>query len=577
MNTSPKFSIVLITKNEGNTLERCMESLKEFRVRGGDIVICDTGSTDKTVEIGRSYGCNVVEVGERFITTIDEDLAKKLNERFVIDNEEPIVKAGNRLFDFASARNYATSLAKNDMVCSLDADEAYSSLDIDKLNNLIDEGYQQFEYQFVFAFDQFNKPAVQFIQSKFFDRRVVQWTGCVHEVLDGNAKRLLLTEDVIKLEHRQEQGKEHRGNYLVGLALDCYQHPDKDRQSHYFAREMMWCGRPKSAIKEFKRHIDMNRWQTERAQSMIYIGDCYGMLNNPDKQIEAYSIAFGMDSNRREALMKTAYFYRHNVNHRAVIAYATAALTIPLSDYYANDIAMYEHAPHELLYHAYGWTGDIESARKHILKALEYQPNNKKYLEDTKYYFDKPLYKISFIIPTLGRPEGLQRCLDSIKKLNYPQSLIETIVLDGEGTVPNKVAQGLKQSTGDYIVFGSNDVEFTPDSLTIALQSGKALTAFNTGIISQDKGNICEHFIIKRDFIDKIGGEIFDTDFYHVGCDNLLWAKASKLNEAVRCDGAIVHHYHFSNLRAGYDDVYKKGWSHVDEDRELLKVKLANL
>jgi hypothetical protein len=57
----------------------------------------------------------------------------------------------------------------------------------------------------------------------------------VHEVLGSNqpVKILLLDESVIRLEHFQEQGKDHRGNYLVGLALDCLENPDKDRQSHY--------------------------------------------------------------------------------------------------------------------------------------------------------------------------------------------------------------------------------------------------------------------------------------------------------------------------------------------------------
>ena len=129
---------------------------------------------------------------------------------------------------------------------------------------------------------------------------------------------------------------------------------------------------------------------------------------------------------------------------------------------------------------------------------------------------------------------------------------------------------------GEYIVYGSNDVEFYPDSLYLALQSGKALTAFNTGLLTPDDGNICEHFVIKKDFVKQIGGEIFDTDFYHVGCDNLLWAKASKLDEAIRCEEAKVNHYHFST-GSPKDEVYEKGWSKAAEDRKLLAKKLKEL
>lgn len=358
----PKFSIVCIAKNEAKTLPKMIASLKEFTDRGGEVVLVDTGSTDGTADIARSLGCSVTEVGEKFITVIDEDLATKINEKFVMDTEQPIVHAGSRLFDFASARNYSTSLASNDFVFTMDCDEQYTKLDIDKINFLIDTGWEQYEYQFVYAHDGFGRPMIQFVQSKAFDRRKMQWSGIVHEVLSGEAKRVLLGEDTVKLEHWQEQGKDHRGNYLVGLALDCFQNPEKDRQSHYLARELMWTGRPKSALKEFERHITMNGWMAERAQSMIYIGDCYGMLNQSEKQLEWYHKAFDLDPKRREALIKIAKYYQQRGAHQEVTVYAKAAMEIPWTDYYANDRAMYQHYPHELLYRAYGWLGNIPGA-----------------------------------------------------------------------------------------------------------------------------------------------------------------------------------------------------------------------
>jgi len=384
----PKFSIVMIAKNEANTLPKCMKSLEEFTGRGGEVILLDTGSTDSTVEIAENLGCKVEKAGDTFVRVIDEDTAEKINKRFICKGETPIVKAGDRLFDFASARNYATSLATNDMICTLDADEAYTTLDIDKINKLIDEGHKQFEYQFVFAHDQYGKPAIQFVQSKFFDRRSIKWVGIVHETLAGEDKRVQLGSDIIFLEHWQEQGKDHRSNYLVGLSLDCYENPDKDRQSHYFARELMYTGHPKSALREFERHISMDRWPAEKGQSMIFMGDCYGMLNQPKKQVEWYSLAFKEDPYRRESLIKLARFYRSNNRPIATIAYAKAALEIPWTDYYANDKGMYEQEPHELLYWGYGWIGNVAEARKHIKKALEIQPRNPQCLRDTKYYFE---------------------------------------------------------------------------------------------------------------------------------------------------------------------------------------------
>ncbi len=383
-----KFSICIIVKNEARTLPKLFSSLEKYKAAGGEVCILDTGSNDDTAKVAAAWGAKVFS--GHFIQELHEDTCRKINQKFVASKEANIVEKGVKLFNFANARNYINSKATNDMICTLDADEAYTVFDFEKINALIDEGYEQFEYQFIYAHDQFGKPAVQFVQSKFFNRTKAHWAGIVHEVVTGATKIKYLDESIIRLEHFQEPGKEHRGGYLPGLALDCYDNPTKDRQSHYFARELMYSGRYNSAIKEFKRHLTLNGWQAERAQSMIYIGTCYGHLNDPDNQFDWFNRAFKLDSNRRAPLMELAYFMKFYDNKKAAAAYAAAALQLPWVDYYANDRHHYEAGPHEILYWAKGWMGDVAGAREHLLKALEYQPYNQLYLRDTKFYFDYP-------------------------------------------------------------------------------------------------------------------------------------------------------------------------------------------
>ncbi|MGI8466438.1 glycosyltransferase family 2 protein [Pectobacterium punjabense] len=52
-----KLSIVLITKNESNVLEECLQSANW----ADEIIIVDSGSTDSTVEIARQYGARVYQ------------------------------------------------------------------------------------------------------------------------------------------------------------------------------------------------------------------------------------------------------------------------------------------------------------------------------------------------------------------------------------------------------------------------------------------------------------------------------------------------------------------------------------
>jgi len=201
----------------------------------------------------------------------------------------------------------------------------------------------------------------------------------------------------------------------------------------------------------------------------------------------------------------------------------------------------------------------------------------------TKTWVDENLPTVSIILPTLGREEGLKKCLTSISQLNYPQDLIEILVIVDEPHlgVPLRVKEGYEKSKGEFLVYASNDMEFTPDSLRVAIQhslrENKGLVAFNTGpIIDNNNLPVCEHFVIKKTLADRLGG-IFDTDFSHVGVDNLLWVKCDRLHEATQCLNALVLHKHFSHNGGEIDEIYRLGWGNAEKDRKIYEQKILEL
>ena len=394
--TKPSFTVCCIVRNGARTLPRLFESLDEFRRRDGEIVVMDTGSRDQSVMVARSFGADVTAAGERFMRTLTTEEAKAINERFVVDNEAPVVQPGSRLFNFSAARNACAALAKTDWVTWADSDEAFTKLDIDEIEKVIaDPKASNLEYEFVFAHDPLGRPAVQFIQSKMYRRSLMQWTRIVHEVLGplpGEAEgreRRYLPPNIFFLEHYQEVS-DHRANYLPGLAVDCFEDPKSDRNSHYLARELFWTHRHKSAIKEFQRHLAMGGWPAERAQSLVFMGDCHGAINHAEHQVELYQRAFNLDPTRRVALLRLAGYYKFYNKYAQCAAYAAAALQIPYHGFYANDMAEYRELPHAFLYWANGWLGNIPGAQEHLLKALEYQPYHPDFLRDTRFYFEYP-------------------------------------------------------------------------------------------------------------------------------------------------------------------------------------------
>lgn len=424
----PNFSVVLIAKDEAKTLPRLLKSLSEFLLRHGEVILLDTGSTDGTVHEAFIRGCRITEVGAKYVTTVGSEVSYKINKRFVVDDEEPVITANDKLFDYSAARNFAASLASNDMCFMPDCDEEVTKFDIDALNAAIGAGARRLEYNFVYAHDQFGAESVKFLHSKFYDRRAFKWVGIIHEVLqplpaptqteieeilDSDGVKIderviskvavseedfhrtqFLDESVIKLEHWQNPSSD-RGGYLKGLALDCYQNPENDRNSHYFAREMLYKGRLKSAMKEFERHIKMNKWHAERAQSMIYVGDILLQLGRVEEGLQSYHRAFLTDGERRESLIKLAEYCLSKDDYRRTVAYCEAALSIPYSGFYATNMDHYRQTPHWLLYRALWWLGDKKESKEHWKKALEYQPLNPKFLSDAIFYLSDPGFSIS--------------------------------------------------------------------------------------------------------------------------------------------------------------------------------------
>jgi GT2 family glycosyltransferase/SAM-dependent methyltransferase/predicted Zn-dependent protease len=98
-------SLCMIVKNEEKNLARCLKS-----VRGvvDEMIVVDTGSTDKTMDIARAFGARIYE----FPWT----------------------------GDFSAARNLSLEKATGDWIFVLDADEVISARDFDELRSLIRKG-----------------------------------------------------------------------------------------------------------------------------------------------------------------------------------------------------------------------------------------------------------------------------------------------------------------------------------------------------------------------------------------------------------------------------------------------------
>lgn len=100
---SPSISVCMIVKNEENFLPKCLESIRDI---ADEIIVVDTGSTDRSIEIARSYGAKVYQ--------------------YPWEN------------DFSRHRNQSLDRATGDWIFVIDADEIIPRKEINKLRKAVE-------------------------------------------------------------------------------------------------------------------------------------------------------------------------------------------------------------------------------------------------------------------------------------------------------------------------------------------------------------------------------------------------------------------------------------------------------
>ena len=104
-------TVAILTFNSGKTLERALESVKDF----DDILLCDGGSTDDTLEIARAFGARV----------IPQDAKNK--------------DASNRLVNYGGARQQCLEAAKYNWYLYIDSDETISEDLREEIREIVSE------------------------------------------------------------------------------------------------------------------------------------------------------------------------------------------------------------------------------------------------------------------------------------------------------------------------------------------------------------------------------------------------------------------------------------------------------
>lgn len=264
--------VSMIVKNESECIVPCLESIKD----ADEIVICDTGSEDNTIE-----------------------LCKKYTDKVYTDY---------RWRDhFSEARNHALSKSTTDWVMIIDADEVLAD-DIKVIKKMLNNGTFHKHSGVTFIV----KTQSETITSCRIFRRVpeIKWEGAAHNVLTLNGRSEELRANCYKSHFTIESGYSpahmkdpDRTKRILEKELE--NEPDNARYLYYLAREYInrigdnpeHTEQTDKSIELLTRYDEIafrRDWTNEYADALFLLALCYAdkkdWFNAVEKALKSYLI-----------------------------------------------------------------------------------------------------------------------------------------------------------------------------------------------------------------------------------------------------------------------------------------------
>lgn len=350
-------SLCMIVKNEEDVLFRCLNSVRDAM---DEIIIVDTGSTDRTKEIARQFTSQIYDFPWQE--------------------------------DFAAARNYSFSKAAMDYTMWLDADDVMDRENLRLLKQLKEELNTETDMvmmKYDVAFDENSRSTFSYYRERLFKTaRHFLWVGEIHEVIPPSG--IILHRD-ISIRHQKAHPTEAGRNLRIfekmlrdGKTLD-------PRQTYYYGRELFHNGQTERAIDVLERFLsDHTGWLENQIGACKDLAACYAQAGNSEQSLQSLLRSFTYDIPRAELCCEIGnHFFNRQQYPMAVYWYEAATRCKKNSESGAFCLPdCYDYFPFLQLCVCYDRLGDSVTAAFYNEKAGLIKPEDKSYLYN-KAYFEK--------------------------------------------------------------------------------------------------------------------------------------------------------------------------------------------
>lgn len=289
-----KICLNMIVKNESKIIERLLESVFPLI---DSYCICDTGSTDNTIEIIESFFESKKEI--------------KRIDGIVVN--EPFRDFGyNRTFALKQCLNLQNAdyllLIDADMILTVDPD-----LDITAFKETLSSHDAYFVFQ---GSDAFLYKNVRILKNN----ADYSYWGVTHEYVKtpSNTKYELIPRSQIFIKDIGDGGskteKFTRDVTLLKRGLEEF--PDNDRYTFYLANSYRDLKDYANAIKTYKDRIKIGGWKEEIWYSYYSIGKCYRDMDDIANAIYYWLEAYNFLPERAENIYEIINHYRSNEKYK---------------------------------------------------------------------------------------------------------------------------------------------------------------------------------------------------------------------------------------------------------------------
>lgn len=284
----PTLCLNSIVKNESKIITRMLSSVVDII---DTYCICDTGSTDNTIEI---------------ITEFFD--SRNIKGKII---HEPFI-------NFEHNRNVALNACHemSDYILFMDADMILNVKSFTK-DILADEHV----YSILQGSDSFYYPNVRIIKNDAKSKYV----GVTHEYIDCPPYQTMMTFNKSQIfitdigDGGSKINKMERDiNLLKG---DLEKNENNPRTLFYLANSYYDTNKLDEAIPYYEKRIEVGGWDQEIWYSNYRLGDIYKRKNEPTKAVEYWMKGFDIFPSRLENMFKIINYYRNEGNHKRAYGY----------------------------------------------------------------------------------------------------------------------------------------------------------------------------------------------------------------------------------------------------------------